>query len=332
MAPIYKIAVVQFQPKPIDSEANFNYCAGEIRKVAAEGVHIALLPEYHLTSWVPEHPDFVAASAASAKYLARYQDLARECNINIVPGTIVEAHTTTGPSDGSTTLVTLADGSTKLELRNMTYFIEAGTGNILGSYQKANLWHPERDHLTAPTLTSASAANSSVPWPPHTAFNTPLKWGSADPNGNVDRPVRAGMLVCWDLAFPEAFRALVADGADLILIPSFWNPHLDVDEESLAVNQDCEIDFLRACLAARAGENTVAVAFCNTGGLSQLAQPILGRRGEVAPGATGTSVIDLDIDLLRIADNNYKVRADMKRQGWHYEHTLQVPSAVKENK
>ncbi|CAK7209787.1 hypothetical protein SCUCBS95973_000559 [Sporothrix curviconia] len=329
MAPIYKIAVIQFQPKPIDSEANFNYCAGQIREVAAKGAHIALLPEYHLTSWVPEHPEFVAASAASAAYLARYQQLARENNISIVPGTIVEAHSATGPGDGGTTLVTSADGSSTLELRNMAYFIEAGTGNILGQYQKANLWHPERDHLTAPTRTSASAKGSTVAWPPHTAFDTPLTWGSADPGGNVSRPVRAGMLVCWDLAFPEAFRALVADGADLILIPSFWNPHEDVDEESLAVNRDCEIDFLRACLAARAGENTCAVAFCNTGGLSQLAQPILGRRGEVAPGETGTSIIDFDIDLLRISDSNYKVRADMKRQGWHYEHTLQVPPASK---
>ncbi|CAK7270345.1 hypothetical protein SEPCBS57363_004056 [Sporothrix epigloea] len=332
MAPVYKIAVIQFQPKPVDLEANFGYCAGQIREVAGKGTHIALLPEYHLTSWVPEHPEFVSACAASAAYLARYQELAREVNISIVSGTIVEAHSITRPIDGGTTLVITSDGSTALELRNMAYFIEAGTGNILGQYQKTNLWHSERGHLTAPTLISASAAGSTVAWPPHTAFDTPLTWGSADPGGNVNRPVRAGMLVCWDLAFPEAFRALLADGADLILIPSFWDVHTDVDEQSLEVNRDCEIDFIRACLASRAGENTCAVAFCNTGGLSQLAQPILGRRGEIAPYTTGTSIVEFDVDLLRISDFNYKVRADLKRQGWHYEHTLRIPPKSNESK
>lgn len=269
---------------------------------------------------MPEHPEFINASVASGAFLTRYQDLAREVNINIVPGTIVEAHKATPDPTSGTTLVTTHDGTAALELRNMAYFVEAGTGNVLNRYQKANLWHPERDHLTAPTIENASADGSSVAWPPHVAFDTPLQWG--------DRKVRAGLLVCWDLAFPEAFRALVADGADLILIPSCWYPYEDVDAESLAINPECEIDFLRSCLAARAGENTVAVVFCNTGGVSLLAQPILGLRGEIGPGVAQTNILEMDLDYLRVADNNYKVRADMKRAGWHYAHTLQVPQTT----
>ncbi|ERT00221.1 hypothetical protein HMPREF1624_03592 [Sporothrix schenckii ATCC 58251] len=323
MAPIYKIAIIQFQPKPIDIEANFKYAADEIRKAAAAGADIALLPEFHLTSWVPNHPEFVSASAASGAILSRYQDLARELNINIVPGTIVEAHTTTADPASGTTLVTTAPDDTSsgtLELRNMAFFVEAGTGKVLNRYQKTNLWHTERGHLTAPTLESASSAGSTTDWPPHKAFDTPLKWG--------DRFVRAGMLVCWDLAFPEAFRALVADGVDLILIPSYWDPYEDVDAESLAVNPECEVDYIRACLAARASENTVVVAFCNTGGVSQLAQPLLGLRGEIRPGATETKILEMDLDYLRVADNHYKVRADIKREGWHYEHTLRFPAKI----
>ena len=55
---------------------------------------------------------------------------------------------------------------------------------------------PERSHLTS----SRHA--------PHEVFPTPL--------GNV------GLLICWDLAFPEAFRELIAAGAQLIIIPTFW--------------------------------------------------------------------------------------------------------------
>lgn len=54
-----------------------------------------MLPEYHLTSWKPELPGFVAACAESEKYLERYRALARELNISIVPGTICEAHPAT---------------------------------------------------------------------------------------------------------------------------------------------------------------------------------------------------------------------------------------------
>lgn len=33
------------------------------------------------------------------------------------------------------------------KLRNVAFFIEAGTGNVVDEYAKRNLWHPERDYL-----------------------------------------------------------------------------------------------------------------------------------------------------------------------------------------
>lgn len=66
---------------------------------------------------------------------------------------------------------------------------------MLASYRKKNIWHPERPHLT-----------SSGP-ERHTAVDTPIG--------------RVGMLICWDLAFPEAFRELIADGAEIIVLPSY---------------------------------------------------------------------------------------------------------------
>lgn len=77
---------------------------------------------------------------------------------------------------------------------NTAYFI-SNDGAILGSYRKKNIWHPERPHLT-------SSARER-----HEAIDTPIG--------------RVGMLICWDLAFPEAFRELIADGAQLIVIPTF---------------------------------------------------------------------------------------------------------------
>lgn len=180
----------------------------------------------------------------------------------------------------------------------MAHFIAAGTGEICGSYQKKNLWHPERPHLTGSKST------------PHTAFDTPLKHADG-------RPVRAGMLICWDIAFPEAFRALVADGADLIIIPSYWYL-TDAGEEGLQLNPDAEKLFLESACVLRAFENTAAIAFCNAGGLSCLAMPFLGALGKMEPDEEKMEILDMDLDVLRIAEDNYKIRMDLNREDWHY--------------
>lgn len=63
------------------------------------------------------------------------------------------------------------------------------------------------------------------------------------------------MLICWDLAFPEAFRELICQGAKLIIIPSFWTLN-DCSEEGLKYNPSAEVVLLDSFLTARTFENT----------------------------------------------------------------------------
>lgn len=244
-----------------------------------------MLPEYHLTNWVPSDPSFATLCASYQKYLTSYCDLAAELHISLVPGTIVEKHDD--------------------QLLNVAYFISP-EGKVLSSYTKKNLWHPERPHLT-----------SSL-HEPHVAFDTPL--------GKV------GMLICWDLAFPEAFRALIAEGAKIIIVPTFWMLS-DCNEAGLQHNARAEALFLESTLVARTFENTCAVVFANAGGpsgdegtgsyvgLSQVAVPFKGALGELGP-EEGMSVVELDMQILEDAEANYKVREDMGRENWHYSYTL----------
>ncbi|KAL0934257.1 carbon-nitrogen family [Colletotrichum truncatum] len=291
-----KIALIQMHPKPVALETNFRKAESYIRSAASKGCSLAVLPEYHLTSWVPEHPDFVSSCLHSRPYLGRYQALAKELGISIVPGTIVEPE---GQGDN-------------LELINAAYFI--GTdGRVLGRYEKKNLWHNERPHLTKGPK-------------PHGAFETPLG--------------RVGLLVCWDLAFPEASRELIRDGAQIIICPAFWladeYKHSSCGE---VVNRDSEKVFLDNVLVARAFENTAAVVFVNAGGpeggiekresgaevrycgVSQVAMPLVGSLGKLGT-EEAMSVVEVDLGLLDVAERAYKVREDLRKEGWHYGYSI----------
>jgi predicted amidohydrolase len=195
-------------------EANHQEAVRHIRDVASQGACLAVLPEYHLLNWVPKDPGFKDACSHWETYLTNYRDLAKELNINIVPGTILELHDAGTPEE---------------VLLNVAYFID-NTGAIAGRYVKKNLWGAiERDHLTSSAMEE------------HPVFDTPL--------GKV------GMLICWDLAFPEAWRELIAQGAKMVIIPTFWTL-FDCSEKGLAINPRAEALFLDSVLTARCFENT----------------------------------------------------------------------------
>ncbi|KAL8702807.1 MAG: hypothetical protein Q9201_004023 [Fulgogasparrea decipioides] len=284
-------------------EANYAKAAQFIRDAAIEGAHLAVLPEYHLTNWVPDDPEFSDLCGQWETYLNKYRTLARENNICIVPGTIVEGHE-------------VAETKEHI-LINVAYFID-NKGEILGRYQKKNLWHPERPHLTSSTDD------------PHEVIQTPIG------------PV--GLLICWDLAFPEAFRELISGGAKIIIIPTFLCSEskmrvlieltgtlTDCSEYGLSVNPRSEALFLETMVTARTFENTCAVVFVNAGGpvgsssstyagQSRVAVPFLGALGKETKDSNeeGMSIVDLDMRHVEEAEKNYKVREDLARDDWYY--------------
>ncbi|KAJ8063152.1 hypothetical protein OCU04_008393 [Sclerotinia nivalis] len=300
MAPVYKIALIQLCPKPLAIDYNYEKAVAFIRDAASQGCDLAVLPEYHLTSWVPDEPEFLSLCHhdVTSKYLSGYQSLASELKISIVPGTICTLHPETSL------------------LHNTAHFISP-EGKILSSYTKKNLWHPERPHLTSSTHD------------PHTTFESPL--------GKI------GMLICWDAAFPEAFRELISQGAKLIIIPTFWTLS-DCTPAGLARNPLSEELFVQSMLVSRAFENTCGITFCNAGapigkgkenagflGISQVTVPFQGAVGRMGR-EEGMNVVELDMKILEEAEEAYKVRMDMEGKDWHYAHTLKRKISNEESK
>jgi len=139
-------------------------------------------------------------------------------------------------------------------------------GDLIGAYNKVHLRGEER---------IAFRAGYKIP-----VFDTGL--------GVI------GLMIGWDLAFPEVARSLVLDGAELILVCASW--------------EDPNAEEWRTYLQARAMENAVFVAAANRVGeepsytfFGQSA--IVGPRGKIYASVDepveGYAVAQFDLDLVR---------------------------------
>ena len=123
------------------------------------------------------------------------------------------------------------------------------------------------------------------------------------------------MLVCWDLAWPEAFRALFMQGVELVVVPSYWVAD-DLTDEGRIHDPEAsgEKSWLDSLVITRAYENECVVAFVNCGGPA--AEGFLGCSGVAAPfkGCIGRTkgceeevkVVEVDLDVL-VVSNLYSI-------------------------
>lgn len=82
---------------------------------------------------------------------------------------------------------------------------------------------------------------------------------------------RVGVLICYDIRFPEAVRSLTLRGADIVVVPTNWPQGADSAPEFLT--------------RARAWENRIYIAACNRVGVEQGTR-FIGRSQVVAPDGT----------------------------------------------
>ncbi len=115
-----------------------------------------------------------------------------------------------------------------------------------------------------------------------------------------------GLMICWDMAFPELARLLEQQGADVILAPSAWE-------------RPYEGSYCRMA-AARAMDNTVYLATCNYTDDDEDIQffgrsAVYGPDGERLSGSQieESSVVTAEIDLAKrqeLKGKFYSMRSD----------------------
>ena len=124
-----------------------------------------------------------------------------------------------------------------------------------------------------------------------------------------DGPVvhgRFGLATCYDLRFPEMFRALLDAGSEVVLMPSAWPAK--------------RVEHWRLLARARAVEDQSYVVACNTGG-THAGVPMGGRSAVVDPWGVVLAeagdgeevlVVDLDDELVVRTRASFPVLADRR--------------------
>jgi 5-aminopentanamidase len=128
------------------------------------------------------------------------------------------------------------------------YAERAGDGTIFNSAQVIG---PAGEPLAHYRKTHLFGAQERASYHPGAGFVPPFEFAG----------LRIGLLICYDIEYPESVRALMLLGADLVLVPTALTP------EYLQVPQ--------VIVPARSLENQVFIAYCNRTGVEN-GMPFLG--------------------------------------------------------
>ncbi|OGL95697.1 hypothetical protein A2348_03650 [Candidatus Uhrbacteria bacterium RIFOXYB12_FULL_58_10] len=164
---------------------------------------------------------------------------------------------------------------------NTSYYIDA-KGIVLSTYRKNHLYPSEHRFLQPGT---------EVP-----VFET--AYG------------RAGIVICWDMLFPEIFQRMKHQGVQIIYCPSYWYKEI---AESMAEHNLCsEEQQVDALCIVRALETNAILVYCNAAGTalfpngtkdtlighSQIIMPVLDIVNKLSYNQEGMFVQDIDLQLL----------------------------------
>jgi len=165
------VAAIQFNITLGEIDRNLAKVEAALRRVAAQGAQLAVLPEMWSAGFA--YRKLTTLAEETPRVLNQLSALSGELGLTIV-GSLPE----------------LADG----KVCNTSYVTDRG--RLAGSYRKLHLFSlmNENEHI-------AAGAQSTV----------------------VETSVgKLGLAVCYDLRFPELFRKLALDGAEILCLPGEW--------------------------------------------------------------------------------------------------------------
>jgi len=264
MSESFTAACVQFTAGP-DAEPNLRIVADLIRQARDKGAELIMTPEASNFIESGNRRREKARPEAEDPFLAGACAVARETGAWLLLGSLVIDPR--GEGDAAT-------GERRLANRS---FLVDPNGKIAARYDKIHMFD-----IDLPGGESYRESNAYRPGAGSAVAQTP--WGGL------------GMSVCYDVRFPQLYRALAQAGADFLTVPSVFtvptgSAHWHVLLRARAIENGC---FVFA--PAQWGEH---VAGRRSYGHSLIVDPW----GEVlADGGEGIGVVSARIEVARIAE------------------------------
>jgi predicted amidohydrolase len=175
------VAAVQLNSTP-DPERNLARARALIGEAAGRGAQLVALPE-HFAAYGSEEAVAALAQPLHGPLVTEFRELARKLGVFLLLGSFPELD---------------APGERP---HNASLLLGTG-GEILAHYRKIHLFDvelPGAPPYRESDFTRPGAAVVTAPLP--------------------GTPFTAGLAICYDLRFPELFRALSTQGANLLLVP-----------------------------------------------------------------------------------------------------------------
>ena len=259
MSATFTAACVQLSSGP-EPAANVAAAAALVREARAAGADLVMTPETSNLLGLGRR-DMMAAARPEAEdpSLAAFRELAAETGAWLLLGS----------------LVLRASGD---KLANRSLLIDPG-GHIVARYDKIHMFDVEIPD-------GQSYRESKAYAPGAQAVTADLPWG------------RLGMTVCYDLRFPQLYRALAQAGADFLSIPSAFTrftgqAHWHVLLRARAIETGCFVFAPAQCGSHEGGRETY--------GHSLIVAPwgeVLGDGG-TAPGVTLAEIDPAEVTKAR---------------------------------
>ena len=167
-------AACQYAPSVGDLPGNRLLAERWVRRAAAEGAGLIVLPELAASGYTFQSQEEAAACSEGrdGPTVSGWVELCRELDVHLVAG------------------FAEADGD-----RRFNSAAVVGPSGLLGVYRKAHLFNDEKSFFE----------------PGDSGF---LVYDLG--------PCRLGVLICYDLWFPEAARVLTLRGAEVVAVPTNW--------------------------------------------------------------------------------------------------------------
>jgi len=179
-----KAAICQIKISP-DKAANISKAAGMIDAAGSEGADIVVLPEIFNCPYEMDFFRGAAETPPSGPTLDMLSGKAAEHKLLIIGGSIPE----------------------KIEASDLVYntcFVFDESGKIVARYRKAHLFDVSISGKIIHQESDAVAPGNEL---------VVFEW----------KGLKIGLLICYDIRFPEAARLLALEGAQMIAIPAAFN-------------------------------------------------------------------------------------------------------------